>query len=269
MILRLGEDQIGTVKTAARLSTRVSFREPVKEIVCGDLYDPASGTGSFVVQRIDNDVFIKPVASKGESNMFVKAGEKGEHTYNLSLVIVSPDDAYTIVKVIYGPDDASTLPSDNPKRIISVPKAISVGFLDSSITENRVSLSSPSLSATNFLEFKEPPAAPAVTPAKIAVAGRSPIKRVWPEYPEYAKRTNTMGDVVLELTIDKAGTVETVKVISGSLLFRSSAVSAARRWKFTPGIDDRPDGKSKFLLTFRFLGVDGGTDALLGSSPRP
>jgi TonB family protein len=266
VILRLGEDQIGTVKTAAKLSTRISFRESVKEIVCGDLYDPTSGTGSFVVQRIDNDVFIKPVASKGESNMFVKAGERGEHTYNLSLVIVSPDQAYTIVKVIYGGDNDSTVTSGDPQPATSAPKTVPVGFADFSTVENSI----PSLHAFSFRNFSEPlgtlPAPPIL--ANVAASGRTPINRVSPDYPEYAKRTNMVGDVVLELTIDKPGSVKSVKVISGSLVFRSSAVSAARLWKFTPIIDDQPYGQSKFLIRFRFRGPDVGTDALLGSSPR-
>lgn len=113
IILRLGGDQIGTVKTAEKLSTRISFCEPVKEIICGDLYDATSGTGSFVVQRIDNDVFIKPVAPKGESNMFVKAGDRGEHTYNFALVIVPSDQAYLIVKVTYAPENLTGSKNDD------------------------------------------------------------------------------------------------------------------------------------------------------------
>ena len=99
MSLTLGSDQIGKVRTALGLSTRVSFSEPVKEIICGDLYDPASGKGSFVVQRGENDVFIKPIASKGLSNMFVKTGEHGEHIYNFDLEIVPAAQAFRVVNV--------------------------------------------------------------------------------------------------------------------------------------------------------------------------
>ncbi|HWX41923.1 MAG TPA: hypothetical protein VN345_12310 [Blastocatellia bacterium] len=99
MSLSLGPDQIGKLRTALGLSTRVSFAEPVKEIICGDLYDSASGKGSFVVQRGDNDVFIKPIVSKGFSNMFVKTGEKGEHTYNFDLEIVPAAQAFRVVNV--------------------------------------------------------------------------------------------------------------------------------------------------------------------------
>ena len=102
MSLNLGPDQIGKLRTAIGLSTRLSFAEPVKEIICGDLYDPGSGKGSFVVQRGENDVFIKPIVSKGFSNMFVKTGDKGEHTFNFDLEIVPAAQAFRVVNVIDG-----------------------------------------------------------------------------------------------------------------------------------------------------------------------
>jgi len=97
--IKLSKDQIGLVKTAQGLSTRISFPEPVKEIICGDLYDAANNRGTFVLQRGDNDVFVKPIASKGISNLFVKTGDKGQHIYNFDLVIVSPMDALRVVNV--------------------------------------------------------------------------------------------------------------------------------------------------------------------------
>jgi hypothetical protein len=98
--IKLGKDLIGLVKTAQGLSTRISFPEPVKEIICGDLYDPASGRGSFVLQRGENDVFVKPITPKGISNLFVKTGDRAEHTYNFDLVIVPTNEALRVVNVI-------------------------------------------------------------------------------------------------------------------------------------------------------------------------
>ncbi|MGA9768340.1 MAG: hypothetical protein WBV94_04815 [Blastocatellia bacterium] len=102
--LPLNSDQIGLVRTAVQITTRVSFAEPVAEIICGDLYDAGSGKGTFVVQRSGtaekpgNDVFIKPVVSKGQSNMFVRTGD-GRHTYNFDLKIVAPEQAHRVVNV--------------------------------------------------------------------------------------------------------------------------------------------------------------------------
>jgi hypothetical protein len=106
--LQLTSDQIGVVRTAVQITTRVSFPEPVAEIICGDLYDAASGKGTFVVQRSGaaekpgNDVFIKPVVSKGQSNMFVRTGD-GKHTYNFDLKIVAPEQAHRVVNVTDAP----------------------------------------------------------------------------------------------------------------------------------------------------------------------
>ncbi|MGH9823804.1 MAG: hypothetical protein ACREDR_11210 [Blastocatellia bacterium] len=97
--MELGPDQIGLIKTAPEITTRISFPETVKEIVCGDLYDAATGKGSFVVQRSDRDVFLKPIVPKGISNLFVKTGDKGEHVYNFDLRIVGETEAYRVVNV--------------------------------------------------------------------------------------------------------------------------------------------------------------------------
>src|SRR5262244_1006830 len=86
--INVGPNQIGQVKTTQGITTRMTFPEAVRDIICGDLYDPSTGKGSFVIQRIDNDVFLKPVVPKGLSNLFVKTGEKGEHTFTFDLQIV-------------------------------------------------------------------------------------------------------------------------------------------------------------------------------------
>jgi hypothetical protein len=114
--ISLRPDQIGVVKTAQALSTRISFPDPVKEIICGDLYDPATGRGSFVVQRAENDVFIKPVVDKGLSNLFVKTGDRSEKVYNFDLAIVSPSEAVRVMNVVnpgQRPADSATDPSDD------------------------------------------------------------------------------------------------------------------------------------------------------------
>lgn len=97
--INVGPNQIGQVKTTQGITTRLTFPEAVRDIICGDLYDPATGKGSFVVQRIDNDVFLKPVVPKGLSNLFVKTGENGEHTYSFDLLIVALDQAHRVVNV--------------------------------------------------------------------------------------------------------------------------------------------------------------------------
>ncbi len=101
--LALGADRIGEIKTAQGITTMIRFPEAVQEIICGDLYDAGTGKGTFVVQRSGtndrpgNEVFIKPVSSKGASNMFVKTD--GKHTYSFDLTIVATAQAHRMVNV--------------------------------------------------------------------------------------------------------------------------------------------------------------------------
>ncbi len=123
----VGSNQIGQVKTTQGITTRVTFPDTVRDIICGDLYDPSTGKGSFVVQRIDNDVFLKPVVPKGLSNLFVKTGEKGEHTYSFDLLVVPIEQAHRVVNVS---GDASVPPGARPgadhpedaKKILATPE---------------------------------------------------------------------------------------------------------------------------------------------------
>jgi hypothetical protein len=105
--LTLGPDQIATIRTAQGITTRVSFADPVKEIICGDLYDPGTGKGGFVVQRSENDVFLKPIPARGMTNLFVKTGEKGEHVFNFDLTIGPVSEAHRVINVNVPPVTSS------------------------------------------------------------------------------------------------------------------------------------------------------------------
>jgi vacuolar-type H+-ATPase subunit H len=122
--ITLGPDQIATLKTAPSITTRIAFPDTVREIICGDLYDPQTGKGTFVVQRggtdqnPGNDVFIKPVASKGASNLFVKTGERGENVYSFDLVVVPSSQAYRVVNIV-NKQSEDRKPSANPGSDVS------------------------------------------------------------------------------------------------------------------------------------------------------
>ena len=98
----------------------IRFAEPVQEIICGDLYDPSTGKGTFVVQRSGtadhpgNEVFIKPVSARGASNMFVKTGD-GKRTYSFDLNIVTPTQAHRMVNVTDLTPAGSAPAPDKPK----------------------------------------------------------------------------------------------------------------------------------------------------------
>lgn len=55
-----------------------------------------------------------------------------------------------------------------------------------------------------------------------------------PLYPEYARRTGTLGDVELEITIDETGRVTRAVPVAGPAVLRSSAVAAVQQWRYQP-----------------------------------
>jgi protein TonB len=67
-----------------------------------------------------------------------------------------------------------------------------------------------------------------------ADARKSVIKKVEPEYPAMARQVRMTGVVQVDITIDPTGAVEKTQVISGNALLSGSAVSAVKKWKFTP-----------------------------------
>lgn len=89
-------DTITTIKTAQNVITRVALPREAKQAICGDLFDAASNTGSFVIDRSGNDVFIKPVSAKGQTNLFIKTDEE---VYNFDLTVVPAAQAYRVVNV--------------------------------------------------------------------------------------------------------------------------------------------------------------------------
>ncbi len=60
------------------------------------------------------------------------------------------------------------------------------------------------------------------------------VFHVKPEYPTLARVARVRGTVVLECTIDPAGNVVDVRVISGHPLLTPAAVDAVGRWRYSP-----------------------------------
>lgn len=73
-----------------------------------------------------------------------------------------------------------------------------------------------------------------------------------PEYTAVARQMKVAGRVELEVTIDTDGTVENVKAVTGNPLLTGSAVTAVKRWKFTPFTSNGQATKAVANLTFDF-----------------
>lgn len=256
--IKLGPDQIGVVKTGERLSTRLSFREPIKEVICGDLYDPGSGTGSFVVQRIDSNVFIKPVVSKGFSNMFVKVGDDGERIYNFSLVIVPPEQAYLIVNVVDPSQPISVTKNAKTKTRTTAPP------ITSRIVPADLARNNSDGNANDVLSFRlsgstEPgePAPPPKSSSSGVVRMREAIRRTPADYPMSARMVGVSGEVVVEVTIDEKGKVKSARPISGPPVLIGPALTAARFWRFRQADNDDEQAQNVFRISFNFRSNDG------------
>jgi TonB family protein len=239
----LAQDQIVAVKTARGITTRLVFSERVQDIVCGDLYDPTTGVGTFVIQRVGNDIFLKPIVAEGLSNLFVKVGEQSEITYAFDLFVGPAQQAFRVVRV--------TAKSVSPevKEVKEVKASV------------RAMIRPPAGRQINYAVDSDPDAPPGIVtilPLALELSpppnpdrsgdvgtaevltgtrGLSPrraIRTHKPDYPDSALRAGIVGEVVIEVQIDQKGDVVSAKVLSGNSLLKFAALGAALRWKFEP-----------------------------------
>ena len=61
-----------------------------------------------------------------------------------------------------------------------------------------------------------------------------PVKIVKPEYPDRARLWHIEGEVQVELTIDRNGSVRRVHALSGNATLAQASEEAARQWKYAP-----------------------------------
>ena len=60
------------------------------------------------------------------------------------------------------------------------------------------------------------------------------IYQVKPAYPPIARQTRTQGVVVLEAVIDRDGSIQSLRVVSGHPLLTQAALDAVKQWKYRP-----------------------------------
>jgi protein TonB len=60
------------------------------------------------------------------------------------------------------------------------------------------------------------------------------VHKTQPTYPPIAKAARVSGTVVLQGTISKTGSLETLRVVSGPPMLRQAALEAVQTWRYRP-----------------------------------
>src|ERR1022692_244048 len=99
--------------------------------------------------------------------------------------------------------------------------------------------------------------ASAVEPAGILeltpeVAEGSVLHRVEPDYPEEARQRQIQGPVVLDVHIDRDGTIQEVKLVSGQPLLADAAIAAVKQWRFKPQMRKGHPTEMQTRITLNF-----------------
>jgi len=71
--------------------------------------------------------------------------------------------------------------------------------------------------------------------------------KVQPPYPDLARKMNITGTVKIEVTVAPNGTVKEARVVGGHPVLASSALDAARKWRFEPSTSE-----SSGVIEFKF-----------------
>lgn len=100
-------------------------------------------------------------------------------------------------------------------------------------------------------EETEKPVQKKATVRSVILQGAA-VKRVEPAYPVIARQVKAQGSVIIELTINEQGAVESARAISGHPLLREPALNAARAWRWNPTILNGVPVKVIGTITFNF-----------------
>jgi len=84
------------------------------------------------------------------------------------------------------------------------------------------------------------------------VAEGNKINAPNPSYPQMAKIAHIQGDVVLQATISKNGTIENLRAVSGHPILIQAALDAVRQWKYKPYILNGEPVEVETQVTVKF-----------------
>ncbi len=148
--------------------------------------------------------------------------------------VVSRPTAATVAHFnpLIPPTDLKNLPKIDTRPDVAQPSApySSIRLPDSVVGGEKP--------ADNLFRTSPPPVVKQqAAPQRVAISHleeSSLVYKVTPAYPAIAKATHTSGTVSLAATISKMGTIENLRVVSGSPLLRQAAMDAVRQWRYRP-----------------------------------
>lgn len=88
------------------------------------------------------------------------------------------------------------------------------------------------------------------------VAAGAILTKTTPTYPAIAKAAHVSGAVLLHAVISKSGTIESLQVVSGPEMLRSSALDAVRQWRYRPYLlnGEPTEVETSITVNFNFGG---------------
>jgi protein TonB len=101
----------------------------------------------------------------------------------------------------------------------------------------------------------QPPVGPARGPVHMGggVMEAMLVNRVEPIYPTAAKNMHVSGSVVISALIASNGSIQSLKVVSGSPLLASAALTAVREWRYKPTLLNGTPVQVETLITVNFI----------------
>jgi protein TonB len=103
-----------------------------------------------------------------------------------------------------------------------------------------------------WIAFSAAPAQDGVRRLTQEEAMKAAVTKPQPEYPAVARQLRIQGRIELEVAIDKAGSVEGVKVLGGNPALTGPAVNTLKHWRFEPVLTDGKPAPAVAALTFTF-----------------
>lgn len=147
------------------------------------------------------------------------------------------------------PESLHPQPSEDPlpseKIMVAPPTADEMKFPEPK--EDALRMSTPAASIPEVAN------APAPRQARID-APPKPRRAIRPDYPKGARQRGEQGDVILEISVNRDGTVDDVNVVSscGFRELEESAVKAAKAARFTPAMSGLKSVSSKARIKLSF-----------------